>query len=198
MNRSPLTTRIIKPLLFITLLLPAAWLFVMDLGANPVETITHHTGDWALRLLLATLAITPLRRLSGWGGVIRLRRMVGLYAFFYALLHLLSYFVLDQEMRFAGLWRDVLERPYITLGFAVFLMLVPLALTSTDAMIRRLGRQWRRLHRLVYPAALGAVLHYLWLVKADLREPLLYLGVLALLMLARMPILVTSKPRRTS
>jgi sulfoxide reductase heme-binding subunit YedZ len=180
--------RVVKPLLFVGLSLPASWLFFMDLGANPVETITHHTGDWALRLLLATLAITPLRRLTGWGAWLRLRRMLGLYAFFYALLHVLTYFILDREGQLSGLWEDVLERPYISVGFAVFVLLVPLALTSTDGMIRRLGRNWRRLHRLVYPAALGAVVHFLWLVKADLREPLWYLGVLALLMLARIPL----------
>ena len=187
MNRSRLIERRIKPLLFLLLMLPAAALTVMDLGANPVESITHWTGDWALRLLLVTLAITPLRRLTGWSELIRLRRMLGLYTYFYASLHAMTYFVLDRELQLSGLWQDVLERPYITVGFFVLMLLTPLAVTSTDAMMRRLGRNWRRLHRLVYPAAAGAVVHYLWLVKADLREPLIYGGLLILLMLARLP-----------
>jgi len=186
-HRSQLIEHRIKPLLFLLLMLPAAALTVIDLGANPVESITHWTGDWALRLLLATLAITPLRRLTGWPELIRLRRMLGLYAFFYASLHAMTYFVLDRELRLSGLWQDVLERPYITIGFAVLVLLIPLAVTSTDAMMRRLGRNWRRLHRLVYPAAAGAVVHYLWLVKADLLEPLIYGGLLIVLLLARLP-----------
>ena len=191
MTRASIITRIFKPLLFVLLLLPAVGLFFMDLGANPVESVTHHTGDWALRLLLATLAITPIRRFTGWHELIQLRRMLGLYAFFYASLHLLTYFVLDRELQLSGLWEDIVERPYITIGFAVFLLLLPLAITSTNAMMRRLGRNWLRLHKLVYPAAFGAVLHFIWLVKADLREPLIYLAVLVLLMLARLPLKTT-------
>ena len=188
MKRSTFITRILKPALFLALLLPAASLIWRDMGANPVETITHATGSWALRLLLVTLAITPLRRLTGWGELLRLRRMLGLYAFFYALLHFLTYAVLDQGLLLSAVLEDVLERPYITLGFAVFLMLIPLAATSTDGMIRRLGvKRWRRLHRLVYPAALGGLFHFLWLVKADLREPLVHLAILLLLLAFRLP-----------
>ncbi len=181
--------------MFVLLLMPALALLVMDLGANPVETITHHTGDWALRILLLTLAITPLRKLTGWREWVRLRRMFGLYSFFYVLLHLLTYLVLDRELRIGGVWEDIIERPYITIGFTAFLMLIPLAVTSTDGMVRRLGRNWARLHMLVYPATLCAVLHFLWLVKADLREPLAYMGLFALLMLLRAPIPLWRKSR---
>jgi sulfoxide reductase heme-binding subunit YedZ len=181
-----------RPLLFAACLAPLAALvwagFRGDLGANPVETITHETGQWALRLLLATLAVTPLRRLTGWNPLLRVRRMLGLFAFFYAVLHLATYLWLDQFFDWGAVLADVLDRPYITIGFAAFLLLVPLAATSTDAMVRRLGgRRWQRLHRLVYPAAGLAVLHFLWLVKADLREPLIYAGLLALLLAARLP-----------
>ena len=198
MTRSRFITTIFKPLLFVLLLLPAIGLLFMDLGANPVEAITHHTGDWALRLLLVTLAITPLRRFTGWIELIKLRRMLGLYAFFYALLHLLTYFILDRELQLAGLWEDIVERPYITVGFGVFLLLLPLAVTSTNAMIRRLGKNWVRLHKLIYPAAFGAVLHFLWLVKADLSEPLLYLAIFVLLMLARLPFPFNYASRQSS
>ena len=163
--------------------------FTDGLGANPVETITHTTGEWTLRLLLATLAITPLRHLTGWVWLTRLRRMVGLFAFFYLVLHFSTYAVLDASLDLAYVVEDVAERLYITAGFAAFVMLVPLAATSTNAMVRRLGPlRWRRLHRLVYAAGICGVLHYLWLVKADLREPLVYAGVLAVLLGARLPI----------
>ena len=167
-------------------LLPLAWM-VRDaladaLGADPVAALTHRTGDWALRLLLACLAMTPLRRLLGQPWPIRFRRLLGLYAFLYASLHLSVYVVLD----LAGYWAQVLEdlakRPFITVGFTAWLLLVPLALTSTRGWMRRLGRRWGQLHRAVYAAAALGVLHYFWLVKADLREPLLYAGVLAVLL----------------
>ncbi len=186
MTRSNFIVTFVKPAMFAALLLPVLALGVMDLGANPVETITHHTGDWALRLLLVTLAVTPLRKLTGWGELIRLRRMLGLYAFFYALLHVATYFVLDLELHLGGLVDDVIKRPYITVGFSVFLMLLLMAATSTNAMVRRLGRRWKTLHKLVYPAAIGAVLHFVWLVKADLREPLLYALVLLVLFALRL------------
>lgn len=178
---------IIKPILFIVALVPLAFLIyralVGDLGANPIETINRYTGDWVLRLLMLTLAVTPLRRLTGWNGLLRYRRMLGLFAFFYACLHFLSYAWLDQYFVLADIVKDVAKRPYITVGFASFLMLIPLAVTSTNAMIRRLGaKRWQQLHRLVYLIGIGGVVHFLWLVKSDIREPLIYGVILALLL----------------
>ena len=159
-----------------------------DLGANPVETLIHHFGEWALRLMLVTLAVTPIRRLAGWNQLVRLRRMLGLFAFFYAVLHLATYVVLDRSLSLEEILEDLTERPYIMVGFAAFVLLVPLAATSTNAMVRRLGgRRWRRLHRLAYVAAVGGVVHFWWLVKADVREPLVYAAVLALLLVLRLP-----------
>lgn len=178
-----------KIAVFVLCLLPALLLagqmLLGDPGPDPVEHIVHETGAWTLRLLLLTLALTPLRRLAGWNGLIRFRRMLGLYAFFYASLHFASYLLLDLGAFWRQLLVDIVKRPYITVGFSAWLLLVPLALTSTNAMMRRLGRHWQRLHRLSYAIALLGVLHFLWLVKADLREPLLYAAVFALLMLAR-------------
>ncbi|MFC4729291.1 protein-methionine-sulfoxide reductase heme-binding subunit MsrQ [Coralloluteibacterium thermophilus] len=155
------------------------------LGADPVATITHYTGIWALRMLLVALAITPLRRLTGWNGWVRFRRLLGLYAFVYASLHFATYLFLD----LGGLWGQILEdlvkRTYITVGVLAWLILAALAATSTTAAIRRLGRRWAQLHRLVYVAAVLAVLHFVWLVKADLREPALYAALLAVLLGAR-------------
>jgi sulfoxide reductase heme-binding subunit YedZ len=156
-----------------------------NLGANPIEETTHRTGDWALRFLLITLAVTPLRRWFGWGRLHRLRRMFGLYAFFYALLHFLTYLVLDQFFDWGEIIKDIIKRPYITMGFSAFVMLIPLAATSTNGMMRRLGRRWGQLHQLVYVIAVAGVLHYLWLVKADTRQPLIYAFVLLFLLLAR-------------
>jgi sulfoxide reductase heme-binding subunit YedZ len=154
-----------------------------ELGANPIEVITHETGIWALRFLLITLAITPLRQLSGWRSLIGFRRMLGLFAFLYASLHFCTYLVLDQFFDFASIIEDIAKRTYITAGFAAFVLLVPLAATSTTAMIRRLGgRRWRLLHRLIYASALGGVVHYLWLVKADTERPLTYGAILATLL----------------
>ena len=193
----------IKTGLFALALVPFAALvvagFTGGLGANPVESITHTTGEWTLRLLLATLAITPLRHLTGWAWLVRLRRMVGLFAFFYLMLHFTTYAVLDASLDLAYVVEDVADRLYITAGFAAFVMLVPLAATSTNAMVRRLGPvRWRRLHRLVYAAGICGVLHYLWLVKADLREPLVYTGILALLLAARLPTVVKWMQARRS
>ena len=159
--------------------------FTDGFGAEPVEEITHRTGWWALTLLLATLAVTPLRKLSGWNRVIQLRRMLGLFAFFYACLHFLTYLGLDQLFAFDYIGEDIAERPYITVGFTAWLLLVPLAVTSTKGWIRRLGKRWTKLHRLVYVSAALGVLHFFWLVKADTREPLIYAAVLALLLAAR-------------
>lgn len=166
------------------------------LGADPIQTLTHRSGDWALRLLLVALAVTPLRRISGWAVLARFRRLLGLYAFFYATLHLSVYVVLDLGGYWAQLLDDVVRRPYITVGFVAWLGLLALATTSTQAMMRRLGRRWAQLHRLVYAIGVLAVLHYLWLVKADLREPLLYAGLLALLLVLRIPAVARRIERR--
>jgi sulfoxide reductase heme-binding subunit YedZ len=152
------------------------------LGPDPVAAITHETGNWALRILLVCLALTPLRRLTGQSWPIRFRRLAGLYAFFYATLHLATYLVLDLGQYWSQILEDIVKRPYITVGFAAWLLLLPLALTSTRGWMRRLGRRWSQLHRLVYAVGALAVLHFLWLVKSDLREPLIYAGVLALLL----------------
>lgn len=172
--------------LFVLCLAPLAVLtgqaLLDQLGANPIEAINRTLGDWALRFLLISLAVTPLRRL-GWSAIARMRRMLGLYAFTYAVLHVTSYVVLDNFFDWAGIFADILKRQYITVGMIALLLLVPLAVTSTDAMIRRLGgRRWRKLHRLVYPAAILAVLHFFLMVKADLREPILYGVILAVLL----------------
>jgi sulfoxide reductase heme-binding subunit YedZ len=163
------------------------------LGANPIEEVTHRTGWWTLALLLATLSITPLRRATGWNRIAPLRRTIGLAAFFYSCLHVLTYFGLDQLFALDYLAEDIAERPYITVGFTAWLILVPLAVTSTRGWIRRLGRRWQRLHRLVYLAGLLGVVHFLWLVKADSREPLIFGAVLLVLLAVR---LVAFRARR--
>lgn len=186
--------RWLKPALFAAALIPFGYLAVGlladGLGANPVETITHVSGEWALRLLLLTLLVTPLRRATGLTWLVRLRRMLGLFAFFYVVVHFTTYALLDAGLDLAYVVEDVLDRPYITVGFVTLCALVPLAATSTDAMIRRLGgARWRRLHRLAYFAGAGAVLHFLWLAfsKSDLREPLIYFAILVVLLVARLP-----------
>ncbi|MFZ1827498.1 MAG: protein-methionine-sulfoxide reductase heme-binding subunit MsrQ [Candidatus Competibacteraceae bacterium] len=175
-----------KPLVFSASLLPLIWLFWLawsdQLGVNPVETLSHRTGDWSLRFLLLTLAVTPLRRLTGWNGLQRFRRMLGLFAFFYVSLHFGVYLIFDHFFDLSAIIADVVKRPYITVGFAAFVLLIPLVVTSTNRMIKRLGRNWQRLHRLIYLIALLGVLHYLWLVKADLSEPLMYAGILVVLL----------------
>lgn len=164
------------------------WLALTDgLGANPVELLLHRAGDTALVLLLVGLSITPIRRLTGWNHVIKVRRTIGLFAFFYAFLHLLVYLALDQGLAWGFIWEDVSDRLYITVGFVAFLLLVPLAVTSTRGWIRRLGKRWQRLHRLVYPAAGLGVVHFYWQVKADTYWPLMATGVLAGLMIFRLP-----------
>ena len=181
--------KFVKPIIFLLCLVPLVSLvwsgFHGALGANPIEKVTHITGDWALRLLLLTLAVTPASKVLGWGFLLRWRRMLGLYAFFYAALHFLTYLVLDQFFDFSEIGKDILKRPYITVGFTAFLLLIPLAVTSTNTMMKRLGRNWKRLHQLVYVIALLAVLHFLWLVKADNLEPLIYAVILILLFAAR-------------
>ncbi len=181
---------------------PAVWTFyagVMDqLGADPMRTLEQTLGLWALRFLVATLAITPLRQLFGIN-LLRYRRAVGLLAFYYAALHLLTYLVLDQGLDVAAIWADIVKRPYITIGMATFVVLVPLAVTSNNASIRRLGGQaWARLHRLVYPAAIGAVLHFILVVKAWPPEPLVYGAIVAVLLGYRLvrSLLRQASPRR--
>ncbi len=180
-----------KTWLFVLCLVPLARLVALGLagglGANPIEFVTHSTGTWTLVGLLATLSITPLRRLTGRAALLRYRRMLGLFAFFYACLHFVTYVWLDQFFDLQAMLRDVVKRPFITVGFAAFVLLIPLAATSTHAMMRRLGRRWQQLHRLIYAIALFGVLHYLWLVKKDVTQPLIYGSVLALLLLVRLP-----------
>jgi len=176
-----------KPLVFLACLLPVGVLvwsgMVGALGANPVETVTHSTGDWTLRFLLLTLAVTPARWVTGWNGVIRYRRMLGLFAFLYASLHFLTYTVFDHFFALDSMLEDVTTRRYVTAGFVGFVLLIPLAVTSTQTMIGRLGgRRWCALHRLVYVSAIAGVVHYVWLVKIDRRPPLVYATVLMLLL----------------
>lgn len=179
MTQTQLVTRVLKPLMWVAALEPAAWLvynaFWGDLGVNPVETITNHTGIWTLRFIVLTLAVTPVRWLTGWNPLTRFRRPLGLFAFFYGTLHFMTYFVLDHSLSFDGVWEDVMKRPYITAGFTAFVLMIPLAVTSTTGWIRRMGgRNWNLLHRLVYVTGIGAVLHYFWKVKLDTTNPLLY------------------------
>jgi methionine sulfoxide reductase heme-binding subunit len=178
-----------KPLVFVASLLPFAWLvcgalgrFGLDLGADPVKKLEHECGKTALNLLLLTLAVTPVRELAGLPQLLRLRRMLGLFAFFYAGVHFSAYLALDLELNFRMLGADIAKRPYITIGFTALLLMIPLAITSTNGMMRRLGRRWQSLHRLIYVIAILGVWHFYWQVKRDVREPLLYAGVLALLL----------------
>ena len=180
---------IYKPLVFTACLLPLAWLacgafgwFGLSLGADPVKELEHECGKTALNLLLLTLAVTPVRELTGQPQLLRLRRMLGLFAFFYVVLHFTIYLVLDLELNFRTLGADIAKRPYITIGFTALLLLIPLAVTSTNGMMRRLGRRWQPLHRLVYVVAVLGVWHFYWQVKRDIREPLLYAGILATLL----------------
>ncbi|MBI4755484.1 MAG: sulfoxide reductase heme-binding subunit YedZ [Betaproteobacteria bacterium] len=177
----------LKAVLFALCLLPLAllaWNAWNDaLGANPIEAVTRTLGDWALRLLLITLTVTPLRRLTGLHWLTRLRRMLGLFTFFYAVLHFSSYLVLDQFFDWPEIAKDILKRPFITVGVMTFALLVPLAATSTNAMVRRLGgRRWQALHRSVYAIAILAVLHFWWMVKQDVTQPLIYSAVLTVLL----------------
>jgi methionine sulfoxide reductase heme-binding subunit len=183
--------KIAKVAVFLLCLVPVAvlvWRFYKEgLGANPIEYITHATGDWTLRFLLLTLAITPVRKLFAQPQIIRFRRMLGLFAFFYGCLHFTTYLWLDQFFDLPGILKDIAKRPFITAGFASFVVMIPLAVTSTAGWIRRLGgKRWQLLHRLIYLSAAAGVVHYLWLVKSDVRLPLLYGGVLGLLLIYRL------------
>jgi sulfoxide reductase heme-binding subunit YedZ len=179
--------KLAKVLIFLACLVPFGMLLWRaahnNLGANPIEFITHATGTWTLRFLVITLAVTPARKLLGLPRLIRFRRMFGLFAFFYGSLHFLTYFWLDKFFDFEEIAKDVVKRPFITAGFTAFVLLVPLAVTSTAGWIRRLGgRNWRALHRLVYVTAVVGAVHYYWLVKSDIRLPLLYGSLVALLL----------------
>jgi sulfoxide reductase heme-binding subunit YedZ len=180
---------LMKPLVFVLCCLPLAGLALgafglagFSLGANPVEMLLHTCGKWALNFLLITLCVTPLASIAGWRALFAYRRMLGLFAFAYASSHLAVYLLLDQTLLWSAIGEDILKRPYITLGFTAWLMLVPLALTSTQAMMRRLGTRWTQLHRLIYVVSILGVWHFYWQVKEDIREPLLYVGALALLL----------------
>lgn len=163
--------------------------FTNGLGANPIEFITRSTGTWTLVGLLLTLSVTPLRKLTGLSWLIRFRRLLGLFAFFYACLHFTTYIWLDQFFDPAGILKDIVKRPFITIGFAAFVLLIPLAATSNQRMMKRLARNWQRLHRLVYVIASFGVIHYWWLVKKDLTQPLIYACILLFLLSVRLPIL---------
>jgi sulfoxide reductase heme-binding subunit YedZ len=181
---------VVKPAVWIACLTPLSLLvlhaFRGELSANPVEDVTNTTGIWTLRLIVATLAITPLRWLTGINQLIQYRRVVGLFAFFYGSLHFLTYFILDHQLQFGGLWDDVKKRPYITAGFTAFVLMIPLAITSTTRWIRRMGgRNWNLLHRLIYITALAAVLHYFWKVKLDTTNPIYYGLVVGALLAVR-------------
>jgi sulfoxide reductase heme-binding subunit YedZ len=177
---------LIKIFVFLACLLPLAQLgwkaLNAGLGANPIEVITRSTGTWTLTFLVVTLAITPLRKISGWLSFIRFRRMLGLFAFFYGVLHFLTYIWLDKFFDLQDMIKDIGKRPFITVGFTAFALLIPLALTSTQGMIRRLGKRWQVLHRLIYVSSSAGIVHYLWLVKADKRVPEIYAAILAALL----------------
>jgi len=179
-----------KPVLFLVCLIPLASLiwdaFNGGLGANPVEALTFATGDWTLRFLLITLTISPLRLWSGQAAWLRFRRMLGLYAFFYGCCHFLIWFVADHSLDVAEMIEDVFDRPFITVGFSALVLMIPLAITSNQAMIRRLGRRWRSLHQLVYLIVGLGALHYIWLVKADYLEPNIYAIIAVILLLQRL------------
>jgi sulfoxide reductase heme-binding subunit YedZ len=192
MTSNQLIKWVAKPALFLALLTPFL-MMALDaatggLSANPIEDVLHRSGLWGLRILLLSLTITPLKRLFGWSVLIRFRRMVGLFAFFYLVLHFSIYLGLDRFFSLSDIVEDIAVRPFITVGFATILLLLPLAITSTKKMVKRLGgKRWTRLHRLVYPAGVGGVVHYLWAVKLDAREPTIYAVLLVILLTLRIP-----------
>lgn len=181
-----ISVRHVKPVLFVICLIPLViytfLFFSGELGANPIEAITRRMGDWALRFLLITLAISPLIRLTGWNSLVKYRRMLGLFVFFYVCVHLSLYITLDKFFDFAEILDDVIKRPFITAGFSAFILLIPLAVTSSNKMIERLQYRWIQLHRLIYIIGIIAVLHFWWMVKIDTREPAIYAAILAALL----------------
>jgi sulfoxide reductase heme-binding subunit YedZ len=187
--RPALVRQFVKPLVFLACTTPLLYLLWRafelggtDLGANPVEKVQDTLGQWGLRFLVITLAITPLREWLNALWLVMLRRMLGLFAFAYVLLHFLTWLILDQGLYWSGILADIAKRPFITIGFAALLLLAPLAITSTNTMMRRLGKRWKSLHRLIYPICLLAVWHYYWQVKADVREPLVYFAIVCVLL----------------
>lgn len=181
----------LKKLLFAVCLIPAIWLtfalFTDQLGANPIEAVTRQTGLWALRFLWITLLITPLRWLTGWNELVKFRRLLGLYVFFYASSHMLLYLGLDQFFDISEIIKDIIKRPFITIGFFSFMALIPLAITSNNAMVKRMGgRRWKQLHRLTYVIAIASSVHFYMLVKLDKVEPLIYMGLLIILLTPRL------------
>jgi sulfoxide reductase heme-binding subunit YedZ len=190
-TRAALVTRVVKPVLYLAALMPLSWmLFALLTGlvmGDQVKFMQHVTGDTILSCLMLTLSITPLRRLTGWNEIIKVRRLIGLTAFWYACIHLSTYLVFDQSLSVGEIVADIMEHPWVLVGFAAFLCLVPLAITSTTGWVRRLGgKRWQRLHRLVYVAAAAGVLHYFWLVKKDVTAPLTYGAVLVVLLGSRL------------
>jgi sulfoxide reductase heme-binding subunit YedZ len=205
MQLSARTVSILKAIVFVAALVPVTRLaaavafYPESLGANPAEFITRSTGDWTLRFLLITLAVTPLRKMLGWHWLAGFRRMLGLYAFFYGLVHLSSYVSFDHVFELAEILKDIVKRPFITVGFISLVLLVPLAVTSTDAMVRRLGaKRWLALHRLVYVIAALGVLHFWWMVKADVTEPAIYALLVAFLLGYRLVAKVKDSRRRAA
>ena len=198
MTDAQLIRRVIKPALWILGLAPLLYLLnrirLGDLGFDPIRTVTHFTGRTAIIILFITLTVTPVRRITGWNSLIKVRRLIGLFAFFYATLHFLIYAVFDRELSLAGLGEDIAKRPWITVGFTVFLILLTLAITSPQAMVRKLGKRWQTLHRLIYVAAGLAVLHFTWAQKKDISLPLAYAAVLALILASRL--VVRARPVR--
>ena len=197
--------RYLKPVVFLAGLVPVArlvWLgFHSGLGANPIEFITHSTGDWTLIFLLVTLAVTPLRKLTRQYWLISLRRMIGLFAFFYGFLHLMTYVWLDKFFDVHEMLHDIAKRKFITAGMTAFTLMIPLALTSTKWAIRKLGKRWQTLHRLIYFSASAGVIHYIWLVKADLKKPLEYALMLGMLLMYRVvawAVVRRSQPNRVA
>jgi methionine sulfoxide reductase heme-binding subunit len=202
-TRAAIVTRVVKPILYLSAALPLAWLlFALLTGrvmGDQVKFMQHVTGDTVLTCLMLTLSITPLRRLTGWNEIIRIRRLIGLTAFWYACLHLTTYLVFDQELSLSEIMADIEKHPWVLVGFTAFLCLVALAITSTNGWVRRLGgKRWQRLHRLVYVAAAAGVLHYFWLVKKDIRYPLLYGLVLLVLLGSRVVLALTKNRARRS
>ena len=185
--------RLLKVAVFVACLLPLALLLLeafgllgLALGANPIEELLHRCGKWGLNFLLITLAVTPLRRLTGLNWLLRFRRMFGLFSFFYVLLHFMVYLVLDQDLAFEYIFEDIVERPYITLGLTGLILLIPLAITSTNKMMRRLGRRWQKLHQLVYLVGVLGVIHFFWQVKEDFLDPQIYAAILSILLIYRL------------
>jgi len=185
--------RLTKPVVFLLCLSPLLLLLLrafevsgLGLGANPIEELLHELGRWGLKFLLLTLTITPLRRCTGWNWLLRFRRMLGLFSFFYIMIHFLTYAILDQGLDITLIIEDVIKRPYITLGMTGLILLIPLALTSTKAMMRRLGRRWLKLHRLIYVIAIVAIWHFYWQVKLDTLDATIYALVLAVLFASRL------------